>query len=89
MNDPIVAPAHLINDLQNLDRTLREDTLGDAARAMVDYFDSAAKASQQLLGQAGSDDDRRMVRSIYDGFIACRTIVEQTWQSIHQSQLTY
>jgi hypothetical protein len=89
MNDPFVAPAHLIKDLQALDATLKEDTLGERARAMLAYFDAAAKASEQLLGQAGNDDERRMVRSLYEGFIACRTIVEQVWQSMHRAQLTY
>jgi hypothetical protein len=88
-DDPIIAPAELISDLQELEQTLREDKLGEKARAMLDYFDSAAKASEQMLGRAGSEDERRMVRALYDGFIACRSVVEQVWQSMHHAQLTY
>jgi hypothetical protein len=89
MTDPFVAPAHLIKDLQELDATLKEDTLGEKARAMLEYFDTAAKASEHLLAQTGTDDERRMARALYEGFIACRTIVEQVWQSMHRAQLTY
>jgi hypothetical protein len=88
-DDPIIAPAQLVGDLQNLDETLRNDNFGEKARAMLDYFDNAAKASEQMLARAGSDDERRTVRTLYDGFIACRTVVEQTWQSMHHAQLTY
>jgi hypothetical protein len=88
-DDPIIAPAELIGDLQELEQTLREDNHGEKARAMLDYFDNAAKASEQMLARASSEDERRMFRALYDGFIACRAIVENVWQSMHHAQLTY
>jgi hypothetical protein len=88
-DDPIVPPSELIADLQELDTTLTEDTHGDKARAMLEYFANAAKASEAMLAAAGSEDARRLARSLYEGFIACRSIVENVWQAKHRAQLTY
>ncbi len=83
----LIAPADLIDDLNKLDATLTDDVSGERARAMVAYFDMAIKACGTMIERAGSEAERQLLRTMYEGFQASRRIVEQVWQSFHRTPL--
>lgn len=87
MNDALLAPADLIADLSDLDRSLKEDAEGSRALAMVAYFDAAIKTSAQLLERAAGADQRKLLLMLHEGFLACRAIVVQVWQDLHRVPL--
>jgi hypothetical protein len=85
MNDAL--EHEVLADMAKLEQTLTEDLTGDRARAMLQYFDQVAQASEQMVQKATHDAERQLAAQLQDGFRASQRIVRHVWETLHSSSL--
>jgi hypothetical protein len=77
----------IFGDMTNLEASLSEDTTGDRARAMVQYFRTVIDATQRMLTTAREESQRHLVSRLLQGFQAAERIIRHVWETIHGSAL--
>jgi hypothetical protein len=77
----------VFNDLATLEKTLAEDSTGDRARSMLEYFDEVARNSENRLGQAVPDPERQLLHKLIEGFRASQRIIRHVWETQHSAVL--
>ncbi|MCM5681474.1 hypothetical protein M8A51_18255 [Schlegelella sp. S2-27] len=85
MNDAL--EHEVLADMSKLEQTLTEDLTGDRARAMLQYFDQVAQASEQMVQKAAHDAERQLAAQLQDGFRASQRIVRHVWETLHSASL--
>lgn len=74
-------------DLAHIEKTLTDDLSGERTRAMIGYFDDAARSSEQHLQTALPDTERQLTSQLVEGFRASQRIVRHVWEAIHSASL--
>jgi hypothetical protein len=74
-------------DLAQIEQVLVEDTAGDHARQIIDYFGQMGQASESLLKTALPDAERQVTTQLVEGLRAAQRIVRQVWESTHSASL--
>lgn len=77
----------LFGDMANLEQSLSEDSTGDRARAMLEYFNTLLSASTQLLSNSGDEAERSLIQQLNSGFYASQRIIRHVWETIHGTML--
>ena len=85
MNDAL--EHEVLADMSKLEQTLTEDLTGDRARAMLQYFDQVAQASEQMVQKVAHDAERQLAAQLQDGFRASQRIVRHVWETLHSASL--
>ena len=78
---------NVLADMAKLEKTLNDDSSGDRTRAILDYFDQVARASEQLLHKPSHDGERQLAAQVLEGSRASQRIVRHVWETLHSAAL--
>ena len=77
----------VLADMAKIETTLTEDQSGDRARAILNYFEQVAKASEELVKKPAHDAERQLASQLLEGFRASQRIVRHVWETLHSASL--
>ncbi len=77
----------IFSDLENLEKALSQDLSGDHARAMIRYFDEAARESGAMKTHARVDAERQLIGQLETAFQASQRVIRKIWETLHGSAL--
>jgi hypothetical protein len=68
---------------KNVFSDLSQDIGAERAQAMVDYFESVLKSSEEMLLEPLSETDRHLLNQLIQGFQASQRIIRHVWEKLH------
>jgi hypothetical protein len=77
----------VLTDMAQLEKTLTDDATGERARAILQYFEDVASASEEVVKKATHDGERQLASHLTEGFRAAQRIVRHVWETIHSVAL--
>lgn len=81
------AQTGVFGDLTQMEKSLKEDTTGEHARALVAYFEAVRKSSEEMLAKSTVEGERLLITRLIAAFSASQKIVRHVWETLHSAAL--
>jgi hypothetical protein len=75
-------------ELSELEKTLKADTSGERARALMAYFSNLAHESQSHALSLPPGAERQVSGQLTEAFEACQRIIQKVWGALNEGQLS-